>query len=173
MRMIHAVWIGALLVLFGCGEKKETVPAVQKTAGGNNTALAQDAAGQPRHIKVQHILIAFQDSIPGKSGISRSKEKAGELAKKLLEQARSGQDFTTLVTRYTDDSAPGHYRLANFNVPILRSQPGARTGQESKRKDMVKSFGDVAFSLEVGEVGLAEYDLDHCPYGWHIIKRLE
>lgn len=41
------------------------------------------------------------------------------------------------------------------------------------RDGMVPAFGDVAFSLEVGEVGLAPYDAKSSPFGWHIIKRLE
>jgi parvulin-like peptidyl-prolyl isomerase len=38
---------------------------------------------------------------------------------------------------------------------------------------MVKAFGDVSFSLEVGGVGLAVYDPATSKYGWHVIKRLE
>ena len=40
------------------------------------------------------------------------------------------------------------------------------------RSDMAPAFGDVAFSLDVGEVGLAVYDKKRCKYGWHVIKRL-
>ena len=38
---------------------------------------------------------------------------------------------------------------------------------------MVAAFGDVAFELEVGEVGLAKYHAGNSPYGWHVILRLE
>jgi hypothetical protein len=38
---------------------------------------------------------------------------------------------------------------------------------------MVRAFGDIGFSLEVGGVGLAVYDSAMSKYGWHIIKRLE
>ena len=34
-------------------------------------------------------------------------------------------------------------------------------------------FGDVGFELEVGEIGMADYDPEKSQYGWHIIKRLE
>jgi hypothetical protein len=37
----------------------------------------------------------------------------------------------------------------------------------------VARFGDVAFGLAVGEVGLAAYHAATSPYGWHVIKRLE
>jgi parvulin-like peptidyl-prolyl cis-trans isomerase-like protein len=40
------------------------------------------------------------------------------------------------------------------------------------RAAMVPAFGDVGFALEVGEVGMAEYDDAASPFGWHIIKRI-
>jgi hypothetical protein len=40
------------------------------------------------------------------------------------------------------------------------------------RAAMVPAFGDVGFSLEVGEVGLAGYDEKASPFGWHVIKRI-
>ena len=41
------------------------------------------------------------------------------------------------------------------------------------RGQMVTGFGDTAFSLQVGEVGICNYDLAASKYGWHIIKRYE
>jgi parvulin-like peptidyl-prolyl isomerase len=38
---------------------------------------------------------------------------------------------------------------------------------------MVKAFGDVSFSLEGDEVGMAAYDPVESRYGWHVIKRLD
>ena len=37
---------------------------------------------------------------------------------------------------------------------------------------MVKGFGDVSFSLKVGEIKMADYDVKASPYGFHIIKRV-
>ena len=42
-----------------------------------------------------------------------------------------------------------------------------------QRSGMVSSFGDVAFGLDVGEIGMARYHPGNSPYGWHIIKRIE
>ena len=42
-----------------------------------------------------------------------------------------------------------------------------------KRSDMALSFGDVSFKLDVGEIGMAGFNPELSPYGWHIIKRLE
>ena len=41
------------------------------------------------------------------------------------------------------------------------------------RFEMVGAFGDVSFSLAVGEVGIADYNPESSPFGWHIVKRLE
>ena len=41
-----------------------------------------------------------------------------------------------------------------------------------QRGSMVPAFGDIGFPLSVGDYGLASYDPDKSPYGWHIIKRL-
>ena len=102
----------------------------------------------------------------GKS-ISRSKEAAAKLAAEVLEKAKSGEDFETMVKAYTDDSPPGIYKMANSGLP-------ADTGAGVYSRDgMVPAFGNVGFKLEVGEYGMSEYDPTASPFGWHIIKRLK
>jgi hypothetical protein len=70
-----------------------------------------------------------------------------------------------MVKQYTSDSYPGIYKLTNRDAPIM--------GGAYQRKEMASRFGDVAFDLEIGEVGLASYSVTGSPYGWHLIKRLE
>ncbi len=41
------------------------------------------------------------------------------------------------------------------------------------REKMVPAFSQIGFGLKVGEVGLAEYDPQNSPFGWHIILRYE
>jgi peptidyl-prolyl cis-trans isomerase B (cyclophilin B) len=41
------------------------------------------------------------------------------------------------------------------------------------RAQMVSGFGDTAFSLEVGKIGIANFDPAASKFGWHIIKRYE
>lgn len=41
------------------------------------------------------------------------------------------------------------------------------------RGQMVSGFGDTAFSLQVGEVGICNFDPAASKFGWHIIKRYE
>jgi parvulin-like peptidyl-prolyl isomerase len=40
------------------------------------------------------------------------------------------------------------------------------------RAAMVPGFGNVGFALGAGEVGVAEFDEEKSPFGWHVIKRL-
>lgn len=118
---------------------------------------------EPEVVTVQHILISFK----GKSSkpLTRKKAEAEALAKSLVERIAKGGDFDGLVKQYTDDQYPGIYKITNDGAPIMS---GA-----TPRERMAMSFGDVAFSLAVGEVGLARYNGIKSPYGWHIIKRLE
>ena len=124
----------------------------------------QAPAGEPEHVTVQHVLIGFQGSLPGKN-ITRTKEEAEKLANEILAKARKGEDFAKLVKEYTDDAFPGIYGMANVGV-----QPGSG---EASRSRMVKGFGDIAFSLKIDEIGMASYNPQTSPYGWHIIKRLK
>lgn len=120
----------------------------------------------PERIAVQHILIAFQGSIPD-AKVTRTQAEAETLAKELFDRAKKGEDFDALVKGYTDDQHPGIYRMSNFDATPDASK------QEYSRAKMVQAFGDVGFSLAAGGVGLAVYDPKTSKYGWHIIKRLE
>lgn len=146
----------AALMTAGCG----------KDPAGPPQAPA-DTLVEPDHVVVQHLLVGFAGSVPGKD-IDRSRGAARGLAYALWEQARTGADFDELVRLNTDDSAPGIYGMSNLGVPPI---PGAEP-PEYPRSGMVPAFGNVGFRLRVGEYGLAEYDPHDSPYGWHIIKRL-
>ncbi len=126
---------------------------------------------QPDAITVQHLLIGFKGSVPGKN-ITRSKEQAAKLANSLLQKAKSGADFDALVKEYTNDSHPGVYNMVNYGLGGKMTAPNP-ADFVFPRAQMVAAFGDVGFPLEVGEYGLAEYDPDKSQYGWHIIKRIK
>jgi hypothetical protein len=152
---------------------KLVVPAVALVlaacGGGQEVSPGADVATEwvePDHVEVQHILVSFAGVIP-KEGLTRTQEQAEELANELLKQAREGADFDGLVKAYTDDQHPGIYRMANLNI-----EPDRRNG-EYARGGMVKAFGDVSFSLRVGEIGMTQFDPETSKYGWHIVKRLK
>ncbi len=119
---------------------------------------------EPELITVQHILIGFKKTVPNKPQ-DRSKAEAKALAYQLLRRAQDGEDFDALVEEYTNDNVPGVMLVTNKGAPRVA---GGRT-----RSQLVSKFGDVAFRLEVGEVGIANFNTAISPYGWHVIKRLE
>src|SRR2546426_10951027 len=95
-------------------------------AGGKGTVKTVDAATKagtmpvkpdvlPQHVQVQHILIGFSGSVPGKA-ITRSKDEAKKLAYEILDRARKGEDFDELVRQYTDDSPPGIYGMSGIGI---------------------------------------------------------
>jgi len=117
-------------------------------------------------VTVQHILIGFEGSVPGKD-VSRTRAEAEVLANDLLRRAKAGEDFDMLVEEYTDDSTPGVYQMAN------RGEVADKERLVFERGQMAPYFGDVSFSLAVGAFGIAPYHEDKCKYGWHVIKRLK
>ena len=126
---------------------------------------------EPEYVTVQHLLVAFAGTIPEKEDLTRTREEAEQLAGELLERARSGEEFDQLVAEYTDDQHPGIYQMANFwSEPDMTPEEVAE--KVFPRALMVSAFGDTGFPLEVGEIGMAEYDPQSSKYGWHIIKRI-
>lgn len=128
-------------------------------------------AGQPERLTVQHILVGFEGSVPDKE-IPRTVDESRELAQQLLKRAQAGEDFDALVKEFTNDQYPGIYQMANLNV-LPDMAPEATEEKLFPRGGMVRAFGDVSFSLDVGEVGMTDYDLATSKYGWHIIKRIK
>ncbi|HEY3157024.1 MAG TPA: peptidylprolyl isomerase [Candidatus Eisenbacteria bacterium] len=118
----------------------------------------------PTHVQVQHILIGFSGSVTGKN-ISRTKDEAKTLAYQILDRARKGENFDELVRQYTDDSPPGIYGMSGIGV--------APQAGEFPRDRMVPAFGNVGFSISPGNIGIADFDPQASPFGWHIIKRLK
>lgn len=130
--------------------------------------------GGPENITVQHILVGFNGSVPGKE-ILRTKDESHALAQKLLERAKAGEDFAQLVEEFTNDQSPGIYAMSNFSFDMSEESTKEKNEGETiyPRAGMVRAFGDVSFSLAPGEIGMTEYDATQSPYGWHIIKRLK
>jgi hypothetical protein len=159
-----------LLLVPACVGETTTAPAAaQKSAAApaeppkpatrDMDADARELMAKPEQpvqsIEIQHILISFQGA-PRMRGVTRSKDEAHALAQKVYAEAMAGGDFDALVKQHTNDSAPGIYPL-----------------DQTSRKGMVKSFGDVGWRLKVGEIGVGVWDEKASPFGWHIIKRLK
>ena len=136
------------------------------------TAPVQSTAGQDQHITVQHILIGFKDAVGfaaagqvPENAAGRTQDQAKALAYDVLGKAKGGANFDDLVKQYTDDQAPGLYDLSNIGVTPAQG--------EYPRNQMVPAFGNVGFGLKVGEIGIADYDPQNSPFGYHIIKRIK
>jgi parvulin-like peptidyl-prolyl isomerase len=116
------------------------------------------------HISVDHILIAVQnDRMPD---VTRTEAQARTLAQDLFAKLRAGADWNAAKRANSEDPPPGGpYGMANRGV---RPASG-----EVPRGNMVPAFGDVGFSLAVGEIGLAPYDARTSPFGVHIITRVK
>jgi len=115
-------------------------------------------------IKVAHVLIAFAGASPRMPHIKRSKAEAEKLANDILARAEKGEKFEDLM-RVSDDTGGGVYGMALSNE---HKKPG-----DFLRAEMARAFGDVGFTLQIGEVGMAIPDPVKSPFGWHIIKRVE
>jgi len=148
----------------GAAPSAGTAPAKETSMTPQPGTMPVAPATEPQHVQVQHILIGFAGSVPGKP-ITRSKDEAKKLAYEILDKARAGESFDGLVKQYTDDSPPGIYGMSAIGVP-----PGPG---EFPRDGMVAAFGNVGFAISPGNVGIADWDPATSPYGWHIIKRLK
>lgn len=157
------ICIFAILLVAGCSEPKETA---QKNTPQESKPMdsAEQPRKEPKYITVQHCLIAFKGTLPDKP-VTRTREEAKALAEQILEKVKAGENFLDLIKAHTDDSPPGIYKMANRGIPPTRDF--------YSRDGMVGAFGDVGFSLEVGGVGLADFNQQSSPYGYHVIKRLD
>ena len=177
---MRLIVLGILSILaIGCAEpqtaKQNANPSGEYENSGPvhpnpEVTVRQLENGEPSHVTVQHILIAYRGSI-GKS-IDRSVVEAKVLANEVFEEAKTSADFDAMVKKYTDDSHPGIYKLANYTIAGDKSSP-YKSNWIYERNGMVPAFGNIGFQLKVGEVGMSIHDRDESPYGWHIIKRIE
>ena len=163
----------AICILVGCERNASSPISKELAAVPVEIEMVTLENGEPSHVSIQHILISFDGALPGSSKIiPRDQTGAEKLANEVLERARAGEDFDLLVNELTDDSPPGIYRMANFDQEVFMEGKD-QTKWVRPRTGLVKGFGDVGFSLKVGEIGMAEFNASASPFGWHIIKRLK
>lgn len=134
--------------------------------GGDEPAPPAAPPPPADHITVDHILIGVKPGIP--TGMAPAEAK--KLAYEVMAQLEGGADWMELKKKHTADKDPrrglgGPYSMANHGV-----QP---TKDEAPRGGMVPAFGDVGFTLQVGEMGMADFDQQSSPFGYHIIKRIK
>ena len=157
---------GLLMLVCACGEgdaSKDPASQTYKLPPQKPTGPSTPA-GEPQYIKVDHILIGVK-SERNKQGL-RDPVQAKKFAYALLEDLKNGADWDDLKRQNSEDPPPGGpYGMSNTGAP-------ERSGY-IPRKRMVAAFGDVGFVLEVGEMKMADWDLQKSYFGYHIIKRVE
>jgi arylsulfatase A-like enzyme len=116
--------------------------------------VAQRAEASVNRVDVQHLLVSFKGAPRVDPQPQRTLEEAEVLAAELFARAKAGEDFDALVKQYTNDAYPGVYSITR-----------------RRRETLAPAFGDTAWRLEVGELGVAAYDPGTSPFGWHLIKR--
>jgi hypothetical protein len=126
---------------------------------------------QPDHVVVDHILIGVRSgNFPGRFEGKRPEAEARKFAYDLLAKLEAGGDWAAAKRDHSEDPPPGRpYAIANDGVAPLEPDEYQRSGP----RGMAPAFGDVGFVLDVGEIGIADYDAKKSPFGFHIIKRVK
>ncbi len=101
--------------------------------------------------RAKHILISTTDMNTGASLDDEQKAEATKKAEELLNRAKSGENFDSLISEFSED-------------------PGSATNPDGyvfTDNEMVIEFQDGVDSIKPGEFTLVESD-----YGYHVIQRL-
>lgn len=121
-------------------------------------------AVRPERVEVQRLSLPFEGTIPYRT-LRRTRAQADSLAHALLDSARAGAAFDSLVKRYSYDRYPAIYRIADQGK---RPGPGERP-----YGGLPPAVADTAFSISPGNIQLIPYDSKTCRYGFELIKRLK
>lgn len=150
---------------WGCGggAEPQPEPKPQPKTEAKPAMTNVPAKPEPEHITVAHVLISFAGA---GTEARRTKADAEKLANDVLARAKKGEDFDKMMKDLSDDTGGGVYMMSNTGVRPT-------SPDEFPRKNMVGAFGDVGFKLDVGGIGMSNFDPKTSPYGWHIIKRLK
>ncbi len=125
------------------------------------------AAYEQEYVRVKHILISNspQEAAPVEEGAEAPAEEAEAvdpeaykaeklaLATEVLQKAKSGTNFDSLITEYGED-------------PGAAQSPDGYTFTKGM---MVPEFETASYALAVGEIS----ELVESSYGWHIIKKYD
>jgi len=150
------------LTLFGCDGTVTGIgrvprpPEAQLPPAPVETVERGDGGpvNRPAEIAAQHLLVMYAGSRAAPKSITRTKEEARVRAGEALQRIKAGEQFDQVVAAYTDEpgGAARHGSLGRFTYD-----------------QMVKTFSDAAFALEVGQVST----VIETGFGFHVIRRTE
>lgn len=104
-----------------------------------------------QYMRAKHVLLLTQNTDTGEKLSDGEVAEKKKQADSILSRAKSGEDFDSLVSQYSED-------------PGSQSEPD---GYVFTSGEMMQEFEDCVKSLKNDEIGFAETS-----YGYHIIKRL-
>jgi len=145
---------------------------VQGRNRGREGRLLWFRASGPR--KARHLarrVVIRQIHIPwagaqGNPKTSLSREEAAKIAAECIAAAKAGTPFASLTDRH-------HYTESTFEPTMTLVAPPTRPAAgELSAKAVPRALRELAFGLDVGEVGLCEFHETESPYGFHIVQRV-
>lgn len=113
---------------------------------------------------------------PGSYSLLNTRQKAPEYSEEqLAEKAELEKAAQALQTELLAQVQAKTKTMDEAKAEFFASETMTKLSTYSwmPRAQMVSGFGDTAFSLEVGEVGISNFDPAASKFGWHIIKRYE
>ena len=114
------------------------------------------AFNQPEMARASHILFATKDLATELSLSAEDKKKKKDKAEAVLLRARKGEDFSALITAFSEDPSAkenkGEYKFTR--------------AKDDPRRAMVPEFENVAFALRTNQVSV----IVTTGVGYHIIK---
>jgi cyclophilin family peptidyl-prolyl cis-trans isomerase len=110
-----------------------------------------------------------KDALPGSYRMLNNGVQALDYDRAVFTNLEKEQEFVNgLKAKF--DKKEITYEQAMGQIQDYRV--GKYGAQPIPRGQMVQSFGDISFSLKVGEIGVAEYSPTGSKFGWHIIRRV-
>ncbi len=133
----------------------------QVRGGADMDALVREKSDDP---------VPETDETPGHYGLmNKGVRDRAEERKTFMAQ----NEFRKTIEALQLEVRAGKLTQAEYQKQGTALQSAMMDGQYMPRTGLVPAFGDVGFTLKVGEVGLATFDAEKSPFGFHIIKRLE
>ena len=165
-----------ILISFeGCGLPKVTRTKEEAEALANKILTDIQGGAEIDALARKHSDDPIQegDDTPGEYGILNTgvRDSAGE--RKMFEVNKA---FQAGIEKLRGQVSAGTLPQAQFQTEAMALQAEARASLGDRfmeRTGLVPAFGDLGFSLTVGDVGIAAHDAKTSPFGYHIIKRME
>ncbi len=109
------------------------------------------------------------DDLPGSYRMLNNGAQALDYDRAVFQNIEKEQEYVQGLKAKFDKKEIA-YEQAMAQIQQYRTEKYGR--QPLPRGQMVQSFGDISFSLKVGEIGIAEYSPTGSKFGWHIIRRV-